>query len=332
MIYFRLSPKNINTPAPTPATPGTRDSRRHRSGLRRTSTKDSLSRTRLYEVSENEHDDQDSNYSKTVPAVRSESAKVRSEETILEVAKSNRETSEGIGNEFSKSSLSQNNTDTNEGQKSIEAQSLRLDIVRDNESALSDRAVSPSSRTNIPSDIWAELHGGGGFDHRRITPRSNSDLRNNVRSRSLFRGYHSSLGMSIYSYSGESNWKPHPPKLPKSFTYMGVYKPTILPKMPAALTVVPVPSSTRPSHVTEPRDVKIHLSRIRSIRIPAVPTASPVPNTDLATTNSSASIVADPSTLELFSMTTRDSDKSQSFESIRPEETLEGRTPIPEEV
>ena len=151
---------------------------------------------------------------------------------------------------------------------------------------MSDRAVSPSSRTNIPSDIWAELRSGGAFDHRRITPRSNLDLRNSDRPKSLSRGYHSSLGLSIYSYTGESSWKPHPPRLPKSFTYMGVYKPTILPKMPAALTVVPVPSVTRPSHVTGgPREVNVELGNACSIRIPPVPTASPVPSIDIVTTS-----------------------------------------------
>ena len=195
---------------------------------------------------------------------------------------------------------------------------------------MSDRAVSPSSRTNIPSDIWAELRSGGGFDHRRITPRSNLDVPNSDRPRSLLRGYHSSIGLSIYSYTGESNWKPHPPRLPKSFTYMGVYKPAILPKMPAALTVVPVPSTTRPSHMTEPREVKVRLSKVHSIRIPPVPAGSPVPNMDIATA-STASIVAGSST-EVLRLTGNYGGESQSLESLTQEETSEERISIPEEV
>ncbi|XP_028394932.1 uncharacterized protein LOC114519074 isoform X2 [Dendronephthya gigantea] len=297
---YRVSPKKIDTPAPTPATPGSRDIRRHRSGRRLPYTKDSLSNTRLREVYETEKNTK-------VPLVRSSGIQI--EQSLQEVAEINEGTIMNIGNEFSKMSFGQNQT--NSTQSNIEVQSPGLDKVSDRESGMSDRAVSPSSRTNIPSDIWAELRSGGAFDHRRITSRSNLDVRNSDRPRSLLRGYHSSLGLSIYSYTGESSWKPHPPRLPKSFTYMGVYKPTILPKMPASLTVVPVPSVTRPGHVTEtPRKMNVELGKICSIRIPPVPTPSPVPNIDIVTATASNADGASSSTETLITV------ENKSLESL----------------
>jgi adenylyl- and sulfurtransferase ThiI len=111
---------------------------------------------------------------------------------------------------------------------------------------------------------------------------------------------------------------------------MGVYKPTILPRMPAALTVVPAPSSTRPCHVTEPREVKIELSKMHSIHIPAVPTVSPVPNIDIATASSCST--EDGSSAELFSVAMKKSEETHSFESSRVEEFSGEKTPLPEEV
>ena len=252
-----------------------------------------------------------------MPADQSEDPRVHNDKAISEVAESNQEALESIGNELSKFSLNQNNSDTSSSRRNAEVQSLSVVKVADSEPAMSDRGVSPSSRTNIPSDIWAELRTGGGFDHRRITPRSNSDLRNFERPTSLLRGYHSSLGLSIYSYSAESIWKPHPPRLPRSFTYMGVYKPAVLPKMPAALTIVPVPSVTKPSHVTESRQIKVQLSKVSSIRIPTVPRGSPVQNL------SSSSLVAGGSS-EIFrkveEKTREKSAESHNLESPVPEE------------
>lgn len=317
ILIYRVSPKHVGTPAPTPASPATRESRRHRSGVWPTNT-ESLSRTRLEEVYETEQGAPHGNNSKT-NLVRSSGA--QNDLAIQKVAGSNREAVASIGIELSKVSLNQTNTDSNSSGRNIGTESSGLDKVRDNESALSDRAISPSSRTNIPPDIWAELRSGGSFDHRRITPRRG--VRNADRPRSLLRNYHSSLGLSIYSYTGESNWKPQPPRLPKSLTYVGTYKPTVLPQMPAALTVVPVPSTTRLRHVTEPSEVKVRLSKVHSIRIPPVPTGSPVPNIDIATA-SGASIG---SSTEAFSS----SENQRSLESLNQEGKL-GKISIAEEV
>ena len=328
MYFSRVSPKHIGTPAPTPASPATRESRRHRSGVRRTNTKESLSRTRLQEVYKTEQGALNGSNSKTNAVVRSSGA--QNDLAIQEVTGSNREAVASIGIKLSKISLNQTNTDSNSSRRNIGTDSSGLDKVPDNESTFSDRAISPSSRTNIPSDIWAELRSGGSFDHRRITPQSNLGVRNADRSRSLLRNYHSSLGLSIYSYTGESNWKPQPPRLPKSLTYMGIYKPTVLPKMPAALTVVPVPSTMRVNHVTEPNEViKVRLSKVRSIRIPPVPTGSPVPNIDIVTASSAS--IGDEGSTEVFRNTKNSIDNLRSLESLNQEEKLE-KIPIAEEV
>ena len=288
--------------------------------MRRTNTKESLSRTRLEEVFETKQGALDGNNSKANLIARSSGAQI--DLAIQEVAGSNQDAATSIGMQLSKLSLNQTNTDSNSSRKNIESESSCLDKVPDHESAFSDRAVSPSSRTNIPSDIWAELRNGGSFDHRRITPRGNLDVRNVDRSRSLLRNYHSSLGLSIYSYTGESmgesNWKPQPPRLPKSLTYMGSNKPAVLPPMPAALTVVPVPSTTRTSHVTETSEVKVRLSKVRSIRIPPVPAGSPAPNMNMATTSSAS--IGDECSTDVFRKTENFNQNQSSLESLNQEE------------
>ena len=246
------------------------------------------------------------------------------------MAGSNQDAETSIGMQLSKLSLNQTNADSNSSRKNIETESSCLDKVLTHESPFSDRAVSPSSRTNIPSDIWAELRNGGSFDHRRITPRGNLDVRNVDRSRSLLRNYHSSLGLSIYSYTGESigesNWKPQPPRLPKSLTYMGSCKPAVLPQMPAALTIVPVPSTTRTSRVTETSEVKVRLS---SIRIPPVPAGSPVPNMNIATASSAS--IEDECSTDVFRKTKNFNQNQPSLESLNHEEKF-FKIPIAEEV
>lgn len=318
-FFFRFSPKNVCPPAPTPATPATRGSRRYRSYLQRTSTKDSLSR--LHNVSELKLEGIDGNQAKQVSTVQSENSCVQNNIGFQKVSERNWETLQGTGNELSKVSPRQNNT---------EAECQCLEKVADSESAMSDRAVSPSSRINIPSDIWAELRSGGAFDHRRITPQSHSDLQNPEQHRTLLRGYHSSLGLSVYSYTGEANWKPHPPRLPKSFTYMGVYKPTILPKMPAALTIVPVPSVTRQSHMKE-QETRVPLSKVRSIRVPPVPTGSPVSDIDIASA-SSASIVTTNSAVAVENAGNKRVETQNSEIVAGQEERIERKYSLSEEV
>ena len=280
----------------------------------------------MTDVSEHEHGVGDGRYPKQIPTVKC--SRTHSDRAIVEVADSNRETLERVGNEPSTMSLRQN--EAKSSHVNIETQGPDLDKGPGSESAMSDRAVSPSSRTNIPPDIWAELKSGGAFDHRRMTPRSNLDIRYTDRPKSLMRSYHSSIGLSIYSYTGENNYKPHPPRLPKSFTYMGAYKPTILPQMPAALTVVPAPSVTRSSHVSEPYEVKVRLSKVRSIRLPRVPTVSPVPNIDIAVA-SSTSIVPE-SCLETFEKTATSGESKHVSRSSNEEKKLRQNDSSDEEV
>lgn len=260
-LLFRLSPKRLLAPAPTPITPASRDGvRRQLSDLIRSNATRSSSETVLpgHSCPKTPH--------RAPCAQRSKSL----DHVILEVEETNRNT-------FGKF-VDENNDGRDEKPPGTTNLDESADKVNDSESAIfSLRAVSPSSRTNIPPDIWAELRGGL-VDDRRMTPGEHLALRRHERvySTVMARGFHSCLGLSVYSYT-ESSWKPT--KLPQSFiglrTCQGAYEQTVLPRMPASLTVVPVPRVTRTAKETA-ESRRYHLAQSSSNKLPPVPVASPI--------------------------------------------------------
>ncbi|XP_046844037.1 uncharacterized protein LOC124438092 isoform X2 [Xenia sp. Carnegie-2017] len=257
---YRFS--KVPTPATTPATANVHDTQQGYHGLQRSRTKDSLVTKQIIQ----------SNRSRLPPLKNKDTFKVDEK---------GRETTKA-GDLRMKNRIS---TDKDDDQRICEDTLTGYANGRGIESAPSDRAISPSSRTNIPSDLWAELHTGGDYDHRRLVPRSTLDLTVNKtgKAKSILLGYQSPMGLSIYSYNGLFNKKPSPPRLPKSFTYLGVYRPIILPQMPAALTVVPVPSIVRPNVLNKLQEAEVELSKVPSISIPPVPVGSPVHPVEIPT-------------------------------------------------
>ena len=290
-LLFRLSPKRLLAPAPTPITPASRDGvRRQLSDLIQSNATRSSSESVLpgHSCPKTPH--------RAPCAKRSKSL----DHVILEVEETNRDTFRKFVDE------------TNDGRDEKPPGTANLDEsadkVNDSESAIfSLRAVSPSSRTNIPPDIWAQLRGDLVAD-RRMTPGEHLELRRHERvySTVMARGFHSCLGLSVYSYT-ESLWKPT--KLPQSFigvrTCQGAYQQTVLPRMPASLTVVPVPRVTRSVKGTaEPR--RYHLAQSSSNKLPPVPVASPIFEID----------VTIPSAKRICSQTVPGSNKSSELRVV----------------
>lgn len=285
---YRFSPRLLPAPAPTPITPCTRDDlRRQLSDLIRSNTTRALSKTILAE--ENQLPSAQQQEKGTVErtsftrASCGQGSRILNDHVILEVEETNRNTFPEVGAEFSIMATDDKDKEQvvcQNGESRWEGLEAGVDQGNDNGSTASIRAVSPSSRTNIPPDIWAELRGE--VLDCRMAPRSVRTLDfcnpETLVSKGITRGFHSSLGLSIYSYT-ESSWKPAATKLPRSFrssrTVLGPYKQTILPRMPASLTVVPVPSVTRLANsCTQPR--QRHVDKEDScIRMPPVPVGSP---------------------------------------------------------
>lgn len=205
---------------------------------------------------------------------------------ILEAGETNRDTFQEPRQEFSRTSTGKQNkpTDRQTGQPDTKDLDEIIHQVNDNNSAtFSARTVSPSSRTNIPPDIWAELRGEVLHDGHVIT-RSNLDLLSHekVHTKGKVPTFHSSLGLTVYSYA-ESSWKRVSGKPPRSFLCKrtsGSYSQTVLPTMPASLTVVPVSYVTRPtSRASKSHEFQVDQSA--SIRMPRVPAVSPVPDSEV---------------------------------------------------